>query len=84
MVTLVSRAVLVPDASSERPLVVPISVGRPLGPETDAEPVTRTWHHHSMGAARRSGFLPAPAAATTPQAGPDALAQICRIPSLMH
>ena len=80
--TQLSQTVLAPGASMERPVVLPISFGAPVGPETDAEPVNMSWHHHGVVAVRASHFLPA--APVAAQASPDAIAQICRIPSLMH
>ena len=81
-VTLVSQASLSPGEQMERPVFLPISFGEPPGPETDREPVTLMWRHHALVNLRRSVFLPAPAAAAPASA--DAIAQICRIPSLLH
>ena len=79
----VSQASLVPSRSPQRPLFMSITFGQPPGPETDAEPVILTWRHHRVVSTRPSGFLPAAQTEVRP-ASADAIAQICRIPSLLH
>ena len=79
----VSQASLVPSRSPQRPLFMSITFGQPPGPETDAEPVILTWRHHRVVSTRPSGFLPAAQTEARP-ASADAIAQICRIPSLLH
>jgi hypothetical protein len=90
-VTLVAQASLTTGASMQRPVELPISFGKPPAPETDFEPVSVHWRHHGIVKAH-SGFLPGPAAVpaqvtattTATRSSVDAIAQICRIPSLMH
>ena len=82
-VVVVSQTELSPAEAMQRPVILPITFGRPIAPETDFEPITLAWHHHGVIGARHSAFLPAVPTESRP-ASADAIAQICRIPSLMH
>jgi hypothetical protein len=59
LVTLISQASFVLPPTAQRPVILPISFGRPVGPETDAAPVALHWRHHGL-VRRQSYFLPAP------------------------
>ena len=76
MVTLLSEAAFVLKPSEDRPLIVPVSFGKPMAPETDAAPVDRRWHHRGLANIRHSYFLPAPPT--------DAVSAICRSPSMLR
>jgi hypothetical protein len=84
-IVMVAEAALSPTASTQPPVILPITFGQPLAPETDFEPVTRSWRHRGVSRTRHWGPLPAAAAAAESKpANVDANAEICRIPSLMH
>jgi len=84
-IVMVAEAALSPTASTQPPVILPITFGQPLAPETDFEPVTRSWRHRGVSRTRHWGPLPAAAAAAESKpANVDANAAICPIPSLMH
>jgi hypothetical protein len=80
MVTMVSEAALVVPQAASRPIMLPISFGKPEAPEDDAAPVTLRWRFHGLLHGRHSYFLPAPAGSTVR----DALGQICRTPGFLR
>ena len=72
-ITFVSEAAFVlPPMTKQRPVILPISFGRPVAPETDAEPADRRWRHHGFFHTRHTGFLPPPGSAS----GEDAVSEI--------
>ncbi len=77
LLTLLSHTSLTPHATMQRPVVVPITFGRPPAPETDGEPVGARWRHRNVAKAR-TGFLPGPAAPSGQAANVDAIAQSVR------
>jgi hypothetical protein len=62
VVTLLSEARLVATPSSQAPVVLPVTFGRPVAPENDAEPVRLHWRYHGLVATapRRSVFRSEP------------------------
>ena len=74
MVTMVSEAPFVLPNDDGRQLVLPVTFGKPLGPEDAAPPVSMQWRRHGVVRIRSSYFLPM-------SAEPDSLAKICRTPA---
>jgi hypothetical protein len=62
VVTTLSEASLVVLPSAQPPVVLPVTFGRPVAPENDAEPVRLHWRYHGLVAAapRRSAFRSEP------------------------
>lgn len=71
-VTLISQAAFVVPPSRQRPVILPISFGRPVAPEDAAPPVSLRWRHHGFGRAQPSGFLPGPVSEAVAEAGTGA------------
>ena len=76
-ITMVSQASFVLPKQAQRPVVLPISFGRPVAPEDDAQPVSLRWRHHGMTSIRRTTFLPA--AGNT-----ETVTRICETPALLR
>ncbi len=74
MVTMISEAALVVPPSENRPLVLPISFGKPEAPEDDMAPAAPRWRFHGFVRTRHSYFLPGPGAVSPS----DSVAEICR------
>jgi hypothetical protein len=63
VVTVLAEANLVAPPSEQAPVILPVTFGRPMAPENDAEPVRMHWRYHGLVAAaapRRSVFRTAP------------------------
>ncbi len=62
VVTTLSEASLVVLPSAQPPVILPVTFGRPVAPENDAEPVRLHWRYHGLVAAapRRSVFRSEP------------------------
>jgi hypothetical protein len=81
VVTMISEAALLVPPSENRPVVLPISFGKPEAPEDDMAPSTLRWRFHGMARGRHSSyFLPAPGATSTS----DSVAEICRRAGFLH
>jgi hypothetical protein len=76
LVTELSHADFVVSSAGERPVVLPISFGKPVAPEDAAPPVSLRWRHRGFAVYRHSYFLPAP--------GQDAVGGIALTASMLR